>query len=453
MGEAALDLVTRFVATLPDASAFDLTGADDLTERFREPMPSAPAAYDDVLAAIEEASLKGIDTAGPGFLGYIPAGGLIASAIAAFVGFAMNRFVNVWDAAPALAQMEATVVRWIADMFEYPADAQGILTSGGSLANFSAIVTARRTLLPDDFLAGTLYASEQTHHSVAKAAMLAGFPTRNVRLIGCTPELHIDVDELHDTVDADRRSGLQPFFICANGGTTNTGAVDPLEELVRLAHERRMWIHVDAAYGGFFQLTDRGRRALKGITGADSITLDPHKGLFIPYGTGCLLVREGSTLRDSHRVRADYMQDLAPQEINPSFSDYSPELTRDFRGLRVWVPLKLHGIDAFREALDEKLDLAQHVADRLEATDGFEVPWRPELSVVAFRYLPRAGDRDDFNTALLERINASGRVFLSSTRIGGRYMLRVCVLNHRTHADRVEECIDIITRSAAELDG
>lgn len=452
MGEAALELVTRFVASLPDAPASDLDGADALAAGLREPMPRGPTPFPDALHAIEQASAKGIDTAGPGFLGYVPGGGLYASALAAFIAFAMNRFVNIWDAAPAFVQIEATLLRWFADMFEHPPDAQGILTSGGSLANFSAIVTARRTLLGDDFADGTLYTSEQAHHSVAKTAMLAGLPTRNVRVIGCTPDLRIDMDQLDDAIDTDRRAGLRPFCIVANAGTTNTGAIDPLTDLVQVAHERRMWIHVDAAYGGFFQLTERGRRALKGIVGADSVTLDPHKGLFIPYGTGCLLVRDGAALRDAHRAEADYMQDLSPDHDIPNYADYSPELTRDFRGLRVWLPLKLHGLDAFRDALDEKLDLAATVAERLSSTPGFEVPWRPRLSLVAFRYHPRTGDPETFNRALLDRINGSKRVFLSSTSVGGAYLLRVCVLSHRTHADRIEEALDLITRSAAELD-
>jgi aromatic-L-amino-acid decarboxylase len=452
MSEGALEALIGFVEGLPDAPAHDADGVRDLAARFREEAPEFGESFEKVLASIVEASAKGIETGGPGFFGYVPGGGLYASAVAAYVAFAMNRFVNLWQAAPVLAQIEATVLRWMADLFEYPPETLGILTSGGSLANFSAIVAARRALLSQDFLDGTLYTSEHAHHSCVRAAMLAGFPQRNVRIVPTTADLRIDVEALHRMIDADRREGFRPFCVIGNGGTTNTGTVDPLVDLVQIAHERRMWVHVDAAYGGFFQLTDRGRRALYGITGADSITLDPHKGLFLPYGTGALLVRDGARLRDAHHIDADYMQDVHDDDEIPSFTHYGPELSRDFRGLRVWLPVKLHGLQAFRDALDEKLDLARYVYEELRDTDGFEVPWEPDLTVVPFRYRFRSKDADTGNRALLARINASKRVFLSSTMVGGRFTLRVCILSHRSHRDRVEECVEIIRRSAAELD-
>ncbi len=452
MGEAAVDALVAFVGGLGDAPALDREGAEELAVRFREEAPEFGESFEKVLGQILEASSKGIETAGPGFFGYIPGGGLAASALAAFIGFGMNRFVNFWEAAPVLAQIEASVIGWMGELFDYPPEARGIFTSGGSLANFSAIVTARHALLGEQFLDGTLYTSDQAHHSVAKAAMLAGFPHGSVRVVPCMSDLRMDVVALHDMVDRDRRAGLRPFCVVANGGTTNTGTVDPLVDLVGVAHERRMWVHVDAAYGGFFQLTDRGRRALRGITGADSITLDPHKGLFLPYGTGALIVRDGARLRDAHRVRGEYMQDVAEETEIPSFGDYSPELSRDFRGLRVWLPLKLHGLQAFRDALDEKLDLARYVYEELVATPGFDVPWEPDLTVVPFRYAFGSRDHEEGNRALLERINASGRVFLSSTMLHGRFTLRVCILSHRSHRDRVEECVEIIRRSGAELD-
>jgi aromatic-L-amino-acid decarboxylase len=199
-------------------------------------------------------------------------------------------------------------------------------------------------------------------------------------------------------------------------------------------------------------MTGRGRRLFDGIDEAHSITLDPHKGMFLPYGTGSLLVREGARLRDAHQVGAEYLQDLAPEGDIPNFADYSPELSRDFRGLRVWLPLMLHGVDAFRAALDEKLDLTRSLYESLAGEPGFDVPREPDLSVVAFRYRPSTGDADDFNRRLLKRINGSGRVFLSSTLVGGRFIIRACILSHRTHRDRIEEAAGIIRSAARELD-
>jgi aromatic-L-amino-acid/L-tryptophan decarboxylase len=452
MADGALDAIVGFVSGLDDAPSVDRTGVAELAARFREEAPEFGESFDKVLASVVEASAKGIETGGPGFFGFIPGGGVYASSVAAFVAFAMNRFVNMWEAAPVLAQIEATVLRWFSDLFDYPPETLGLLTSGGSMANFSAIVAARKALLSSDFLDGTLYTSEHAHASVTKAAILAGFPQRNVRIVPTTSDLRIDVEQLHAMVDADRREGFRPFCVIGNAGTTNTGTVDPLVDLVQIAHERRMWVHIDAAYGGFFQLTDRGRRALYGISGADSITLDPHKGMFMPYGTGALLVRDGARLRDAHHVEATYMQDVHADDLIPSFTHYGPELSRDFRGLRVWLPVKLHGLNAFRDALDEKLDLTRLVYDELSATPGFELPWEPDLSIVPFRYRFRHGDPDETNRRLLEEINASKRVFLTSTRVDGRFTLRVCILSHRTHRDRVEECIEIIRRAAVSVD-
>ena len=284
--------------------------------------------------------------------------------------------------------MEAGVLRWLCDQFDLPPQARGLFTSGGSMANLVAVVTARTALLGDDLGPGTLYASSQAHHSVAKAARLAGLSGAGLRTVPCTPDLRMDVDALASAVEADRKAGLRPFLVVASGGTTNTGTVDPLGEMADLAGEAGLWLHVDAAYGGFFQLTDRGRRRLRGIERADSIALDPHKGLFLPYGTGALLVRDGERLRAAHSgagPKGDYMQDIVGLEGVPDFADYGPELSRDFRGLRVWLPLHLHGVAAFRAALDEKLDLARHAHTALAAGPGLELPWTPDLSIVAFR--------------------------------------------------------------------
>ena len=452
MATGALEAIVEFIDGLPSSPASDRAGVAELAMRFREEAPEFGESFDKVLASVLDASSKGIETAGPGFFGFIPGGGLYASAVAAYIGFAMNRFVNMWEAAPALAQLEATVLRWFSDLFQFPPETLGILTSGGSVANLSAIVTARNALLTQNFLDGTLYTSEHAHASVAKAAVIAGFPQRNVRVVPCTPDLRMDVEALHDMVDADRREGLRPFCVIANAGTTNTGTIDPLVDLVQVAHERRMWIHVDAAYGGFFQLTERGRRALRGIAGADSITLDPHKGMFLPYGTGALLVRDGARLREAHHVEAHYMQDIQTDADIPSFMHYGPELSRDFRGLRVWLPVKLHGLQAFRDALDEKLDLTRLFYEELAATPGFDLPWEPDLTIAPFRYRFRSMDQDEGNRRLLEAVNASKRVFLTSTRVEERFTLRMCILSHRSHRDRVEECVEIVRRAATELD-
>ena len=455
MGSAALAFVERFVETLPGAPANGVPGALDLADRLREPAPEHGTPFDALLPVIAEGAATSVDYTGPGHMAYIPGGGLWASAVADFLAAAINRYVTLWSLAPALAQIESTTVRWLCDLFGYPPDARGVLTSGGSLANLSALVTARHARLPADFLNGTLYVTDQTHASVAKAAQIAGFPPASVRTVPTTEDLRMDVEALSRLVASDRRDGRQPFCVVASAGTTNTGAVDPLAHLSAFARDEGLWLHVDGAYGGPFRLTSRGRALLDGIDGADSITLDPHKAMFLPYGTGALLVRSGELLRDAHHVGASYLQDIGADEGIPSFSEYSPELSRNFRGLRLWLPIKLHGLTAFRDALDEKLDLARFLHDSLRATPGFELPWEPQLTVVPFRYRPArdSGDVDAFNARLLERINASGRVVMSSTTLRGRFIIRACILSHRTHRDRVEEAVAVVRSAARDLDG
>ncbi|TYB55392.1 aminotransferase class V-fold PLP-dependent enzyme [Nonomuraea sp. PA05] len=450
MGEAVLALVQRFLDELPELPAFDLDGAAGLAAALREPAPEHGGALPDLLETVHAAARSGAISAGPGYLAYVPGGGLYASALADFLIAALNKYVTVWQLAPACAQIEATAIRWLCDLFGYPGQARGILTSGGSMANFSAVVTARTTLLGEDFLGGTAYVTAQTHASCAKAALLAGIPRAHVRVVPAGPELTMDPQALAGMIEDDRRAGLRPFLVIGSAGTTNTGAVDPLPELAAAARGAGAWFHVDAAYGGPFQLTERGRSRLRGIELADSITIDPHKAMFLPYGTGALLVRDGSRLRQAHHVGAEYLQDLGEEEDIPNFTEYSPELTREFRGLRLWLPIKLYGLGAFREALDEKLDLAELACERL-LEQGFEVPWRPSLTAVAFRWAPGHGDADAFNAELLSRVTARRRALLSSTRIGGRYMIRICVVSHRTHRDRVEEVLDIVSETCAEL--
>ena len=441
----ALEHLVAHVESLPRQPSADVAGAAELARSLRESLPEEGAPYEDLLALLfERAVPKSFNTAGPGYLAYIPGGGLFHAGVADLIADVTNRFVGVWMAAPGLVQIEANVGRWLCEMAGYPSSALGLLTTGGSMANLIALVTARRERLPEDFLSGVLYTSDQAHHSVQKAALLAGFPPARVRSLPSDGEFRIRLDALAETVAADRAAGLHPFFLVVSAGTTNTGAVDDLGAAADAARAHGLWLHVDAAYGGFFVLTERGRRVLHGIERADSITLDPHKGLFLPYGTGSLLVRDGGALRRAHSVHAEY---LPPVPEDPDFVDYStvsPELSRDFRGLRVWLPIKMHGIAAFRRALDEKLDLAARACAALQRVPGVEIVAEPQLSLVAFR-VRRPGVEgqalDALNEDVLRRVNERGRVFLSGTTLPCGFVLRMCVLSFRTHAAQIDRAV------------
>jgi aromatic-L-amino-acid decarboxylase len=447
----ALDYVVTFTDTRADALAADFTDLQPLIARLSGPPPEAGQAFPELLELIAAASRKGHDTTGDGWLAYVPGGGLFTAALGDFLGRVTNRFVGVWEPAPAMAQMEATVVGWFRELFGLPAMARGVLTTGGSLATLSAVITARHHLLGEDIHDGTLYLTSETHSASVKAAALAGLPLSGVRVVPTTGENRMDVAQLETMIREDRGAGRKPFLIVGSAGTTNTGAIDPLSAIADVAQREGLWFHVDAAYGGFFQLTDRGRARFAGIERADSMVLDPHKGMFLPYGTGALLVRDGGALRAAHEIHGPYLHDLAPESAIPNFADYSAELSRDSRGLRVWLPVMLHGLGAFRRALDEKLDLTELLEGELRSIPALEVPWCAELSTIAFRCRDEAAISGDARTAeLLRRINASGRVFLSSTTVQGRMVIRVCILSVHTHQDRIEELVAIIKRELAD---
>jgi aromatic-L-amino-acid/L-tryptophan decarboxylase len=450
--ELASEMVIQHVLGLPEAASHDEDDAHGIVESLRGLVGREPSTIEDALNRFEQAYPKSYNTAAPGFLAYIPGGGLFMSAVADLLADSVNRYTGIWAAAPALCQIEADVVRWMLDIFGLPSSSRGILTTGGSMANFSALVTARVAKLDEDFSDGVIYATEQIHASVQKAARLGGFPSRAIRIVDCDEQLRMDPKALREAMVSDRSAGRRPFCIVASAGTTNTGAIDPLEELADVAEEEELWFHVDAAYGGFFQLTEYGRAAFRGISRADSITLDPHKGMFLPYGTGSLLVRDGERLLEAHTVGSDirYMQDLPDDPDAINFAGYSPELTRDFRGLRVWLPLRVHGVEAFRATLEEKLELTTILADGIRGIDGLEVVYEPQLTVVPFA-VKGTKDPDAATKVLLDEINASRRVFMSSTQVADRFVIRPCILSHRTHRDRIDEAIAIIGDAAAKI--
>ncbi len=445
---ACVAFVRAHIVALDDHPSADMDGASEIAETFRESLPAHGRPLADILQRLELAFAKSFTTNGPGYLAFIPGGGLYASALADYIAAAMNRYTGVIKAAPALSQIEETTVRWLCELMGYPAHARGTLTTGGSLSNLTAITTARIARLPEDFLNGVLYMSEDTHVSVPKAARLAGFPASAVRLIPVDARRRIRLDALESAIAADRSAGRRPFLVCANAGTVATGAIDPLDALAELARAEGLWLHADAAYGGFFRAAEGGAALLRGVERCDSLTLDPHKTLFLPYGTGCVLVRDGDALHRAHETEAAYLRDVAAEGDRINMTDLSPELSRDFRAIRVWLPFVLYGVDAFRTQLTEKLALARVVYERLRADDRFELLDEPQLSIVAFRLR----DADDaLNAELLRRVNARGRVFLSSTTVDGRYTLRVCVVSYRTHRDRIEDALHALQEEARAL--
>jgi len=446
--DEAAQRVIAHVASLAQQPAQNVDDAAEFARTLIEPLPRKGEPFEKLLDFLfDEAIPRSFNAAGPGYLAYIPGGGIYHSAVADYIADAVNRYVGVCAPAPALVQLEANVVRWFCEIIGYGRGSGGVLTSGGSLANFIAIVTARKALLGDDFSKATLYCGDQTHHAFQKSAMLAGFPAANIRELPSDGMFRVRIDALDEAIARDRANGFTPFLICGSAGTTATGAVDDLATLAGVARTNGMWFHVDGAYGAFFMLTERGRAALRGIDEADSIILDPHKTLFLPFGTGAVIVRDARQLRRAHSMHADYLPQFQQEEELIDFCEISPELSRDFRGLRVWLPLKLFGIEPFREQLDEKLDLATFAAEELRKIDGIEIVAEPQLSILAFRL----GDDDEVNRRLLQNINARKRVMLTPARVAGKFVIRICVVSHRTHRDRVEMALEDIRAAVGEV--
>ncbi|WP_194911652.1 pyridoxal phosphate-dependent decarboxylase family protein [Catenulispora rubra] len=461
MGGLVLDRVLDHVESLPDRPAgnpVDPRLTADLVESFLSPPPEAAGDLRALLDRLDGAVDCALETSGPGYLAYVPGGGLYSSALAEFYARGINKYGSFAFAAPALVALEEGILRWIArDVCGLPDGSTGLLTTGGSMATFSAVVAARHDRLGEDLADGTVYVTAYTHHSVAKACRLAGISARNIRTVPCTDDLRMDMTAAAAMIGADRAAGLRPFLLVGSAGTTDAGTVDPLPAMADLAAREDLWLHVDGAYGGFFRLTERGRRRLAGTERADSVTLDPHKTLFLPFGTGTLVVRDPAKLYAAHDGTGNYLQEVVSAGGLPNYAHMGPELSHEIRGLRAWIPLHLHGVSAFRDALDEKLDLAEQVHDVLSGISALEVPWRPDLSTVAFRVRSRSSsaaaleEADQATRDLLARINDDPGVLLSSTVTHGRQTIRVCVLGHHTHADRIDEVLELIAAQAKQL--
>ena len=446
---AAGELVGELAAARAHGAVLGRPHGAELAAQLVAARPQAsPTSIDGALDTIRSVLATGVDNAAPGELAYIPGSGLLAAAVADLIAGVANRYTGLAGFTPAAVALEQGLLRWLTELFGLPATAQGLLLSGGSAANLTALVAARDRHAPGAADAACIYVGQHAHASVRKAARIAGIRPGHVRVCASNDGLRLDPVAVQVAIKQDQADGLLPVAVVGAAGTTNAGAIDPLVELAGVAAQTGIWFHVDAAYGGFFQLTERGRARLAGIELADSITLDPHKSLFLPFGTGALLVRDRDHLAATFAEDADYLRDHADEpDALPDFSAISPELTREWRGLRLWLPLTLHGTDAFARALDGALDLAAWAAAELTGEPGIEVVSQPELSILTFRL---HGD-DALQDAALARIHADGNVRLSSTVIDGRVVLRLAVLSHRTTADTVAHAVRLIRTAARAL--
>lgn len=414
------------------------------------PLPEAGEALGGLVAHVVDHLAPDAQVVGhPGYFGYVAGAGNVVSALGQALAMTLNPYTGTYATAPALVRLEDDVVRWFARIVGYPDDAGGFLTTGSSLAVLSAVIAARERQRCD-WARARIYASDQTHHSLGKALFAAGYRPENVVVLP-SRDLRLDPQRLDDALRADRARGLIPVLVVGTAGSTNTGRVDPLDELADVCAAHDAWFHADAAYGGFFALLPEAAPLLRGLARADSISLDPHKSLSMPYGTGALLARCVGDLRFPRGLADSYMPPLDDADLRYEYGEISPELSRDFRGLRVWLALRHFGLASFRDNLRAQWHLARTLADGLADVDTLEVITPPELTVLTLRM---RGDADGTLTRqLLARVNASGRVFLTSCRLDGRLVIRVCLLGFRVDEASVADLLTILRDEAAALRG
>jgi glutamate/tyrosine decarboxylase-like PLP-dependent enzyme len=449
--EEALAWLLRHHATLPE-QGIGLTGSRPQMEALlREPPPEAGRDFTEVLAEFDaRVAAYCFRINHPRFLAFVPSAPTFVSVLGDLLCAGSNFFAGVWLEAAGAAQVELVVLDWFKEFLGYPPQASGLLTGGGSEANLTALLVARERLSFAERSRAVLYLTEQRHWSIDRAAKVIGLRPDQLRPIPADEGFRLQPDALRQAVAEDRARSLLPWAVIANAGATNTGSVDPLAALADVCRAEGLWLHADGAYGWAAALTAEGRTALDGIERADSITLDPHKWFAQPFEAGCLLVRDGRRLMETFHMRPDYMQDVEPAADEVNFADCGIALTRRFRGLKLWLSVKVLGVGWFRALVERSCRLADFVEALLKESPVFEVTSPRQLSIVCFRYRPPEsrdddGELDRLNLALVEALRATNRAFISSTRLRGRVALRFCFVNWRTTAQDVEEVVRLLT--------
>lgn len=444
MNQQVQDYVNHFLENLKDYPTY-IKGNPEIEKLTIKP---GKKKLKELLANFNsEVVLKGIKPASGGHLGYIPGGGIYTAAIGDFLASITNEYAGMYYASPGAVTMENELLNWMKDIFGFPKNAIGNLTSGGSIANLIALTAARdkHQIKNSKIQQSVIYLSPQVHHCIHKALRIIGLEDIKIQFLDLDEVSKIDTVKLTETIENDKKKGLNPFMVIASAGTTDTGAIDPLARIGKIAKANNLWYHIDGAYGGFFILSESKKHLFKGIEMADSLVIDPHKGLFLPYGIGAVLIKDKEAVFHSHHYTADYMQDASVNnsQINPS--DVSPELTKHFRGLRMWLPLQIHGLKSFVACIDEKILLTTYFRGQL-AKLGFKLGPKPDLTVNYFWYPSKGIDENEFNKKLMEIIHTNGDVFLSSTKIKGKFVIRIAILSVRTKLATIDKAVLMIQK-------
>lgn len=452
LGYRAVDMLVDHVAELHRRPVGRTAPRAALEARLREPLPEQGVPFDEVLRSVHDDVLENtLHVNHPRFFAFIPSPGNFVGAMADALAAGFNVFAGTWLAGSGTLELELVTIEWLRHLCGLPETAGGLFVSGGSVANLTALAVARHRRLGDDARAAVTYCSDQTHSSVERALRVLGFTAAQLRKIACDADFRIPLPALKEAIAEDRRSGRRPFCVVANVGTTNTGAVDPLQELARFCRAEDLWLHADGAYGAAAVLSPKARPLLEGIGEVDSLALDPHKWLFQPFEIGCVLVRDTAWLREAFAVHPEYMKDTKRALEEPNLCEYGVQLTRSARALKLWMSLKIFGAAAFRRAITRGLELAELAERELRARGCWEIVTPARMAIVSFRYAPAGADPEQMERvtqALVGRMMADNFAVVTSTVLHGRTALRLCTINPRTTEDDIRETVARLTRFA-----
>jgi glutamate/tyrosine decarboxylase-like PLP-dependent enzyme len=451
MGHRVADLVVDHLGSLREQPAQQSLPRHD-TESLIGELPSEDGRnFDDLVAFLRERVFPyHAREPHPHFMGYIPSSPTFPAVLGDWIAAGYNFFAGVWTVASGPNQIELTVLDWLRSWLGMPSGTSGLLTSGGSTATLTAVVAARHAADPsgENTTRLTLYTSEQAHSSVQRAAWIAGIPRANVRSVETDDRYRLRDEALRKAIADDRAADFVPFLVVASAGTTNTGAVDPLSAIADLCAREQLWMHVDAAYAGFAALTGQGAAALDGLGRADSVTLDPHKWLFVPFECGCLLAREPRKLEEAFSVHPEYLTDVRARDQDVNFADYGEQLTRSSHALKIWLSVQYFGVAQIREAIARGIHRAEYAERLFAAHRDFEVLSPAQFGIVCFRAHPVGVDDadklDTLNERINARVNATGRFLISSTRLRGQFSLRLCTHVHRMTDADIDEVYEAI---------
>jgi glutamate/tyrosine decarboxylase-like PLP-dependent enzyme len=456
LGRRVVDVVAEHLSTLRDQRAFTTISRAEADSLIAAPPSEQPIPFDQLLRTLQQCVFPyAAREPHPGFVAYVPSCPSYPAILGDWLATGFNFFAGVWSVAAGPNAVEALVLDWFRRWLDMPAGAGGLLTSGGSAATLTALLAAREHVVagqPARLPKLTVYLSDQTHSAAIRGAWIAGVPRSHVRVLPSDDEFRIPMEALVTAIAADRRAGLIPLAVVANAGTTNTGATDPLDRLADLCERERIWLHVDAAYGGFAVLTDRATPPLRAVGRADSVAIDPHKWLFVPFECGCVMMRDPEKLRAAFQILPDYLQDTAGDSEQVNFADRGEQLTRCARAIKVWLGVQYYGMATLRAAIEGGIERAELAEELVRASAALEVTAPARLGVLCFRVHPANMDDERALEALNERVNAAinerGRFFISSTRLRGIFTLRICPIGHRTTNEDIRELVRAVEAEA-----